>query len=168
MISMDALKKSDGGIYDCVRKEIEREEYSLILIASENYVDQDVLEAQGTLLTNKYAEGYPGRRFYGGCRYVDAIERIAIERACQLFGAHYANVQPHSGSSANMAVCFAVLRPGDKILGMDLTHGGHLTHGAPSSFSGRFFAPLFYQVSRKDERIDYDQVREIAAGRSRN
>jgi glycine hydroxymethyltransferase len=162
MISMDALKKSDSGIYDCVRKEIEREEYSLILIASENYVDQDVLEAQGTLLTNKYAEGYPNRRFYGGCRYVDAIERIAIERACRLFGAEYANVQPHSGSSANMAVIFAVLRPGDKILGMDLTHGGHLTHGAPSSFSGRFFTPLFYQVSRKDERIDYDQVREIS------
>jgi len=159
---MDALKKSDSGIYDCVRKEIEREEYSLILIASENYVDQDVLEAQGTLLTNKYAEGYPNRRFYGGCRYVDAIERIAIERACQLFGAQYANVQPHSGSSANMAVIFAVLRPGDKILGMDLTHGGHLTHGAPSSFSGRFFTSLFYQVSRKDERIDYDQVREIS------
>ena len=162
MISMDALKKSDGRIYDYVRKEIEREEYSLILIASENYVDQDVLEAQGTLLTNKYAEGYPNRRFYGGCRYVDAIERIAIERACRLFGAEYANVQPHSGSSANMAVIFAVLRPGDKILGMDLTHGGHLTHGAPSSFSGRFFTPLFYQVSRKDERIDYDHVREIA------
>jgi glycine hydroxymethyltransferase len=162
MISMDALKKSDGRIYDYVRKEIEREEYSLILIASENYVDQDVLEAQGTLLTNKYAEGYPNRRFYGGCRYVDAIERIAIERACRLFGAEYANVQPHSGSSANMAVIFAVLRPGDKILGMDLTHGGHLTHGAPSSFSGRFFTPLFYQVSRKDERIDYDQVREIS------
>ncbi|MGD0486853.1 MAG: serine hydroxymethyltransferase [Syntrophorhabdales bacterium] len=159
---MDALKKSDGRIYDYVRKEIEREEYSLILIASENYVDQDVLEAQGTLLTNKYAEGYPNRRFYGGCRYVDAIERIAIERACRLFGAEYANVQPHSGSSANMAVIFAVLRPGDKILGMDLTHGGHLTHGAPSSFSGRFFTPLFYQVSRKDERIDYDQVREIS------
>ncbi len=162
MISMDALKKSDSAIYDCVRKEMEREEYSLILIASENYVDEDVLEAQGTVLTNKYAEGYPGRRFYGGCRYVDAIERIAIERACQLFGAQYANVQPHSGSSANMAVIFAVLRPGDKILGMDLTHGGHLTHGAPSSFSGRFFTPLSYQLSRKDERIDYDQVREIA------
>ena len=162
MISMDALKKSDRAIYDCTRDEIEREEYNLILIASENYVDQDVLEAQGTLLTNKYAEGYPDRRFYGGCRYVDAIERICIERACKLFGAEYANVQPHSGSSANMAVFFAVLRPGDKILGMDLTHGGHLTHGAPSSFSGRFFTPLFYQLSRKDERIDYDQVRKIA------
>jgi glycine hydroxymethyltransferase len=162
MISMDALKKSDSAIYDYVRKEIEREEYNLILIASENYVDQDVLEAQGTLLTNKYAEGYPDRRFYGGCRYVDAIERTAIERACRLFGAEYANVQPHSGSSANMAVFFAVLRPGDKILGMDLTHGGHLTHGAPASFSGRFFTPLSYQLSRKDEQIDYDQVREIS------
>ncbi len=162
MISMDVLKKSDGKIHEYVIKEIEREEYSLILIASENYVDQDVLEAQGTVLTNKYAEGYPGRRFYGGCRYVDAVERVAVERACRLFNAGYANVQPHSGSSANMAVLFSVLRPGDKILGMDLTHGGHLTHGAPSSFSGRFFAPLFYQVSRKDERIDYDQVRDIS------
>ena len=162
MISMDALKRNDRAIYDCIRKEMEREEYNLILIASENYVDQDVLEAQGTLLTNKYAEGYPHRRFYGGCRYVDDIERIAIERACELFGAQYANVQPHSGSSANMAVFFAVLRPGDKVLGMALTHGGHLTHGSPANFSGRFFTPLFYQVSPKDERIDYDQVREIA------
>ena len=162
MISMDVLRKSDPGIYDCVRNEIEREEYSLILIASENYVGEDVLEAQGTLLTNKYAEGYPGRRFYGGCRYVDAVERTAVERACQLFGAEWANVQPHSGSSANMAVLFAVLKPGDKILGMDLTHGGHLTHGAPASFSGRFFRPFSYQVSPKDEQIDYDQVREIA------
>jgi glycine hydroxymethyltransferase len=162
MISMDALKRSDGSIYECIKKEIEREERSLILIASENYVDQDILEAQGTLLTNKYAEGYPDRRFYGGCRYVDAVERMAIERACQLFGAEYANVQPHSGSSANMAVLFAVLRPGDKILGMDLTHGGHLTHGAPASFSGRFFVPLSYPVSAHDERIDFDKVREIA------
>src|SRR5208337_2968370 len=153
MISMEALRGKDKEIYDLVRQEIEREEDSLILIASENYVAQEILETQGTLLTNKYAEGYPDRRFYGGCRYVDAIERIAIERACQLFGAEYANVQPHSGSSANMAVFFAVLRPGDKILGMDLTHGGHLTHGSPSSFSGRFFTPLFYQVSRKDEQI---------------
>ncbi len=162
MISMDALKGSDRAIYDCIRSEIEREEYSLILIASENYVDQDVLEAQGALLTNKYAEGYPGKRFYGGCGYVDDIERTAIERACKLFGAEYANVQAHSGSSANMAVFFALLHPGDKVLGMDLSHGGHLTHGAPASFSGRFFAPVSYQVSEKDERIDYDQVRRIA------
>ena len=169
MISMDALKKSDSGIYDCVRKEIEREEYSLILIASENYVDQDVLEAQGTLLTNKYAEGYPDRRFYGGCRYVDAIERMAIERACQLFGAEYANVQPHSGSSANMAVFFAVLRPGDKILGMDLTHGGHLTHGAPASFSGRFFTtPLLPGLpERRTDRLR-SGAGDCAAGRGQN
>ena len=155
MISMDALKRSDREIYDCVRKEIEREEYSLILIASENYVDQDVLEAQGTLLTNKYAEGYPGRRFYGGCRYVDAIERIAIERACKLFGAEYANVQPHSGSSANMAVFFAVLRPGDKVLGMDLTHGGHLTHGSPAKLLGSLLhAPLLSGLpERRADRL---------------
>ena len=162
MISMDALKGSDRDIYDCIKKEVEREEQSLIFIASENYVDEDILEAQGTLLTNKYAEGYPDRRFYGGCRYVDTVERTAIERACTLFGAAYANVQPHSGSSANMAVLFAVLRPGDKILGMDLTHGGHLTHGSHASFSGRFFEPLSYRVSERDERIDYDQVRDVA------
>ena len=157
-----ALKGSDSEIYDSVKSEIEREEYSLILIASENYVDQDVLEAQGTILTNKYAEGYPGRRFYGGCRYVDAIERTAIERACKLFGAEHANVQPHSGSSANMAVFFAVLGPGDKILGMDLAHGGHLTHGARASFSGRFFKPSPTMSREKDEQIDYDEVRKIA------
>jgi glycine hydroxymethyltransferase len=162
MMDLNALRESDSPVYDLIRKEIEREEYSLILIASENYVDQDVLEAQGTILTNKYAEGYPGKRFYGGCRYVDEVERTAIERACRLFGAEYANVQPHAGSSANMAVFFAVLQPGDKVLGMDLTHGGHLSHGAPASFSGHFFKPFSYRVSERDERIDYDQVREIA------
>ena len=159
---MRALKGSDREIYDFVRQEIEREEYSLILIASENYVPQDILEAQGTVLTNKYAEGYPDRRFYGGCRFVDSIERIAVERARQLFGAEHVNVQPHSGSTANMAVLFAVLEPGDKVLGMDLTHGGHLTHGAPASFSGRFFQSLTYHVSRETEQIDYDEVRAIA------
>ena len=159
---MGALKGSDREIYDIVRQEIEREEYSLILIASENYVPQDILEAQGTVLTNKYAEGYPDRRFYGGCRFVDSIERIAVERARQLFGAEHVNVQPHSGSTANMAVLFAVLEPGDKVLGMDLTHGGHLTHGAPASFSGRFFQALTYHVSRETEEIDYDEVRAIA------
>jgi glycine hydroxymethyltransferase len=162
MISMDALKRGDRWIYGCIRSEIEREEYSLILIASENYVDRDILEAQGAVLTNKYAEGYPGKRFYGGCRYVDAVERTAIERACKLFGAEHANVQPHAGSSANMAVLFAVLGPGDKILGMDLSHGGHLTHGAPASFAGRFFKSLSYHVSRETEQIDYDEVRKIA------
>jgi len=159
---MGALKGSDREIYDIVRQEIEREEYSLILIASENYVPEDILEAQGTVLTNKYAEGYPDRRFYGGCRFVDSIERIAVERARQLFGAEHVNVQPHSGSTANMAVLFAVLEPGDKVLGMDLTHGGHLTHGAPASFSGRFFQALTYHVSRETEQIDYDEVRAIA------
>jgi glycine hydroxymethyltransferase len=162
MISMDALKGSDSEIYDLVRKEIEREEHSLILIASENLVFQDILEAQGTVLTNKYAEGYPDRRFYGGCRYVDSIERVAVERACRLFGAEHANVQPHSGSSANMAVLFAMLKPGDKILGMDLAHGGHLTHGARASFSGRFFQALTYHVSEKSEEIDYDEARSVA------
>jgi len=159
---MNALRGSDRAIYASIKGEIEREEYSLILIASENYVDQDILEAHGTILTNKYAEGYPGKRFYGGCRYVDDVERTAIERACKLFGAEYANVQPHAGSSANMAVLFAVLGPGDKVLGMDLTHGGHLTHGAPASFSGRFFKPLSYRVSRETEQIDYDELRKIA------
>jgi glycine hydroxymethyltransferase len=162
MITMEALKGSDREIYDFVRQEIEREEYSLILIASENYVRQDILEAQGTLLTNKYAEGYPDRRFYGGCRFVDAIERVAVERARELFGAEHVNVQPHSGSSANMAVLFAVLQPGDKILGMDLAHGGHLTHGASASFSGRFFKAVTYHVSRQTEEIDYDEVRAVA------
>jgi glycine hydroxymethyltransferase len=159
---MEALKGNDREIYDLVRQEIEREEYSLILIASENYVAQEILEAQGTLLTNKYAEGYPDRRFYGGCRFVDGIERVAVERARELFGAEHVNVQPHSGSSANMAVLFAVLHPGDKILGMDLAHGGHLTHGAPASFSGRFFQAVTYHVSRRTEEIDYDEVRAVA------
>jgi glycine hydroxymethyltransferase len=162
MISMDALKTKDKETYDCIRKEIDREEYSLILIASENYVDQEVLEAQGTVLTNKYAEGYPTRRFYGGCQFVDTIEQIAVERAKELFGADHANVQPHSGSSANMAVLFSVLQPGDKILGMDLAHGGHLTHGANASFSGRFFRPYTYHVRQDNEEIDYDEVRELA------
>ena len=139
-----------GDLRSPSRSEIEREEYSLILIASENYVDQDILEAQGTVLTNKYAEGYPGKRFYGGCRFVDDVERTAIERACKLFGAEHANVQPHAGSSANMAVLFAVLSPGDKILGMDLAHGGHLTPRRPGEFSGRFFKSLSYHVSRED------------------
>jgi glycine hydroxymethyltransferase len=162
MISMETLKSKDREIYDNVKREIEREEYSLILIASENYVNQEILEAQGTVLTNKYAEGYPDRRFYGGCQFADAVEAIAVARALELFGAEHANVQPHSGSSANMAVLFAVLQPGDKILGMDLAHGGHLTHGARASFSGRFFRPFAYHVSEKTEEIDYDEVREVA------
>ena len=162
MINMEMLKKRDNEVFECVRQEIEREEYSLILIASENYVHEEVLSVQGSILTNKYAEGYPDRRYYGGCRFVDSIEKIAIERTCQLFGAAHANVQPHSGSSANMAVFFSMLKPGDKILGMNLAHGGHLTHGAKVNFSGKFFEIVAYGVSPETELIDYDEVRRIA------
>ena len=159
---MEALRTTDSELYGLVRKELEREEYSIILIASENYVNPAILEVQGSILTNKYAEGYPDRRYYGGCQFLDGIERLAIERARALFGAEHANVQPHSGSSANMAVMYSVLEPGDTVLGMSLAHGGHLTHGAPANFSGRFYKPVFYSVSRESERIDYDEVRVIA------
>ncbi len=152
----------DLEVYNLVRQELEREEHSLILIASENYVDEEILEVQGCVLTNKYAEGYPGKRYYSGCAYLDQIEAIAIERAKKLFGAEHANVQPHSGSSANMAVFYASLQVGDKVLGMDIAHGGHLTHGARVSFSGKFYQALGYRVSRKDETLDYDEIRDIA------
>ncbi|HOV90949.1 MAG TPA: serine hydroxymethyltransferase [Syntrophorhabdaceae bacterium] len=156
------LAESDSKIYGLIRQEIEREEYSLIMIASENYVDEDVLDTQGCVLTNKYAEGYPSKRYYSGCRFLDEIEDIAIERAKELFHAEHANVQPHSGSSANMAVYFAVLNLGDTILGMDIAHGGHLTHGARVSFSGKFFRTVGYKVSEKDEMLDYDEIRSLA------
>jgi glycine hydroxymethyltransferase len=159
---METLKTMDSEVYDLIRKELERLEYSVILIASENYVDEAILEVQGSILTNKYAEGYPDRRYYGGCQFLDGIERLAIERACTLFGAEHANVQSHSGSSANMAVMYALLEVGDKVLGMSLAHGGHLTHGASANYSGRFYKPVFYSVSKESERIDYDEVREIA------
>ncbi|MCX5818263.1 MAG: serine hydroxymethyltransferase [Proteobacteria bacterium] len=156
------LAEKDSEIYRLIRKETEREEYSLILIASENYVDEEILEAQGCVLTNKYAEGYPTKRYYSGCTFYDEIEDIAIERAKALFKAEHANVQPHSGSSANMAVFYAVLNIGDTILGMDIAHGGHLTHGAKVSFSGKFYRALGYTVSSKDEILDYDEIRRIA------
>ena len=156
------LAEKDSEIYRLIRKETEREEYSLILIASENYVDEEILEAQGCVLTNKYAEGYPAKRYYSGCTFYDEIEDIAIERAKVLFKAEHANVQPHSGSSANMAVFYAVLNIGDTILGMDIAHGGHLTHGAKVSFSGKFYRALGYAVSSKDEMLDYDEIRRIA------
>jgi len=156
------LAEKDSEIYRLIRKETEREEYSLILIASENYVDEEILEAQGCVLTNKYAEGYPAKRYYSGCTFYDEIEDIAIERAKTLFKAEHANVQPHSGSSANMAVFYAVLNIGDTILGMDIAHGGHLTHGAKVSFSGKFYRALGYTVSSKDEMLDYDEIRRIA------
>ncbi len=152
----------DQEVYSLVREELEREEYSLILIASENYVDEEILEMQGCVLTNKYAEGYPSKRYYSGCNFLDRIESIAIERAKELFGAEHANVQAHSGSSANMAVFYAVLNVGDTILGMDIAHGGHLTHGARASFSGKFYNAVGYKVSGKDETLDYDEIRDIA------
>ena len=159
---METLRTMDSEVYDLIRKELERLEHSIILIASENYVDRTILEVQGSILTNKYAEGYPDRRYYGGCQFLDGIERLAIDRACKLFGAEHANVQSHSGSSANMAVVYAMLDLGDKVMGMSLAHGGHLTHGAPANYSGRFYKPVFYSVSKESERIDYDEVREIA------
>jgi glycine hydroxymethyltransferase len=159
---MSELARVDPEIYRVLRLEAQRQEYNLELIASENIVSRAVLEAQGSILTNKYAEGYPGRRYYGGCEYVDMAEQLAIDRAKQLFGADYVNVQPHSGSQANMAVYFSQLQPGDTILAMDLSHGGHLTHGSPVNFSGRFFKVVPYGVRQDDERIDYEQVAELA------
>ena len=156
------MKDKDREISELIRYEIEREEYSLILIASENYVDEEILEVQGCVLTNKYAEGYPAKRYYSGCRYLDEIETIAIERAKALFKAEHANVQPHSGSAANMAVFYAVLNIGDKILGMDIAHGGHLTHGSNVSFSGKLYKSIGYKVSAKDEMLDYEEIRSIA------
>ena len=157
-----ALQAVDPEIWRAIRAEADRQQTNLELIASENVVSSAVLEAQGSILTNKYAEGYPGRRYYGGCEFVDVVEQLAIDRAKALFGAEHANVQPHSGSQANMAVYFAQLTPGDTILAMDLTHGGHLTHGSPVNFSGKFFRVVPYGVRREDERIDVDAMRELA------
>ncbi len=152
------LKEVDPEIYDVIHRELKRQEEKLELIASENAVSKAVLEAQGSVLTNKYAEGYPGRRYYGGCEYIDEAEELARSRAKQLFNSRFANVQPHSGSQANMGVYFAVLKPGDIIMGMDLSHGGHLTHGSPVNFSGIFFNVVHYGVDKVTEQIDYDQL----------
>jgi glycine hydroxymethyltransferase len=152
----------DPDVAGWIRKEEQRQNEGLELIASENFVSRAVREAQGSVLTNKYAEGYPGRRYYGGCEFVDKIETLAIERVKKLFGADHANVQPHSGSQANMAVYITVLKPGDTILGMNLSHGGHLTHGHPLSFSGKEYNVVAYGVRREDERIDYDQLAAVA------
>lgn len=157
-----SLRKADPEILQVIRQETSRQNKNLELIASENFVSQAVLEAMGSQLTNKYAEGYPGRRYYGGCEYVDVAENLAIERAKELFGAEHANVQPHSGSQANQAVFFAFLKPGDTILGMDLSHGGHLTHGSPVNQSGSWFNVVHYGVGKEDELLDYDQARELA------
>jgi len=159
---LDIIDKVDPEIAQATALEIERQTHQLDLIASENITSSAVMAAQASLLTNKYAEGYPDRRYYGGCRHVDMVEKLAIERANMLFGSSYANVQPHSGTQANMAAYFAFLKPGDTILGMDLSHGGHLSHGTPVSFSGRFFNAVFYGVSEKTGIIDYDEVRALA------
>ncbi len=159
---MHELKQSDPEIYEAVIREIERERSKIVLIASENYASRAVLEAQGSVFTNKYAEGYPGKRYYGGCEYADIVESLAIKRAKELFGAEHVNVQPHSGTQANMAVYFSALKPGDTILGMSLSHGGHLSHGVPVNFSGIFYKALFYGIDKKSGLIDYDQIRELA------
>ena len=156
------VKKVDPEIYEVLVGELKRQEYGLELIASENFASLAVIEAMGSVLTNKYAEGYPGKRYYGGCEWVDKAEELAIERAKKLFNARYANVQPHSGSQANMAVYLALAEPGDTIMGMSLSHGGHLTHGAPVNFSGRLFRVVSYGVNLETETIDYDEVRRLA------
>ena len=153
----------DEQIFDLILDEQDRQIHGIELIASENFVSDQVMEAAGSVLTNKYAEGYPGKRYYGGCEVVDIVEQIAIDRAKELFGAQYVNVQPHSGSQANTAVFFACLKPGDKILGFDLSHGGHLTHGSPVNFSGRLYTPSFYGVDKETGRLDYDKIQEIAS-----
>ncbi|WP_419211712.1 serine hydroxymethyltransferase [Maribacter sp. X9] len=152
----------DTTIFDFIEEEKQRQINGIELIASENFTSPQVMEAQGSVLTNKYAEGYPGKRYYGGCEVVDKVEQLAIDRAKELFGAQYANVQPHSGSQANAAVYHACLQPGDKILGFDLSHGGHLTHGSPVNFSGRLYNPVFYGVDKETGRLDYDLIQEIA------
>lgn len=161
-MDITAIEKVDPEIACAILKEYERQKYTLELIASENIAGPAVMAAQGSLMTNKYAEGYPNKRYYGGCEYVDVAEELAVSRAKSLFCADFANVQPHSGSQANMAVYFALLNPKDTILGMDLSHGGHLTHGSPASFSGRFFNFIHYGVKKETGRIDYDQVARLS------
>lgn len=159
---MSYISNQDPQVQEVINKELDRQNNNIELIASENFVSQAVLEAQGSILTNKYAEGYPDKRYYGGCEYVDVVENLARDRVKEIFGAEHANVQPHSGSQANMAVYFSVLEPGDKILGMNLSHGGHLTHGSPVNFSGKLFNFVSYGVTRDTEEIDYDALREVA------
>ena len=154
--------KRDNQIFELIDKELDRQEHGLELIASENFVSKQVMEAAGSVLTNKYAEGLPGKRYYGGCQVVDVVEQIAIDRAKELFGAAWVNVQPHSGAQANAAVMLAVIQPGDKILGFDLSHGGHLTHGSPVNFSGKLYQPFFYGVDKETGLIDYKKLEEVA------
>lgn len=156
------LAQCDPEVYAAIQHETERQEYNLELIASENIVSEAVLEAQGSVLTNKYAEGYPGKRYYGGCEHVDVVEQLAIDRAKTLFGAEHVNVQPHSGAQANMAAYFSQLQPGDTILSMNLSHGGHLTHGSPVNFSGKFFRVIPYGVRESDQQLDYEEIAALA------
>src|SRR4030043_2042187 len=161
-MAFESLKSTEPEVFEAIQKEIQRERRNIVLIASENYASPSVLEVQGSVFTNKYAEGYPGKRYYGGCEYADIVESLAIERAKKLFGAEHVNVQPHSGTQANMAVYFSVLKPGDAILSMSLSHGGHLSHGASVNFSGIFFKISTYGVNRHTGCIDYDEVRRLA------
>ena len=157
-----SLQQNDHTIFEAIEKEKDRQVQTLELIASENFVSEDVLEAMGSVMTNKYAEGYPGKRYYGGCEFVDVAEQVAIERLTKLFGAKYANVQPHSGAGANLAVFYSLLQPGDKVMGMNLSHGGHLTHGSPVSISGKWFEIVSYGVREDTQLIDYDELEAIA------
>ncbi len=161
-MEMELIRQADPQVAEAIELELNRQRTHIELIASENFVSPAVMAAMGTCLTNKYAEGYPGKRYYGGCEYVDIVEDLARQRACRLFGAEHANVQPHSGAQANMAVYFAMLKPGDTVLGMSLSHGGHLTHGSPVNMSGSYFNFVPYGVSAETEMIDYDEVRRLA------
>ncbi|SHI52056.1 serine hydroxymethyltransferase [Geosporobacter subterraneus DSM 17957] len=161
-MNFDNLMQVDVDVFNAIEKEIDRQKTKIELIASENFVSKAVMEAMGSHLTNKYAEGYPGKRYYGGCEYVDIVEDLARERLKELFNAEYVNVQPHSGANANLGVYFTILEPGDTVLGMNLSHGGHLTHGSPVNISGKYYNFVEYGVSKEDERIDYDEVRRIA------
>ncbi len=161
-MELNNVKREDVAIYEAIMAEKKRQQTNIELIASENFVTEAVMEAQGSYLTNKYAEGYPGKRYYGGCEHVDVVENIARDRVKEIFGAEYANVQPHSGAQANMAVYFTTLEPGDTVLGMNLSHGGHLTHGSPVNFSGKLYNFVEYGVGKEDELIDYEDVRQKA------
>ena len=156
------VKETDAEVYGIIEEEIARQQHNIELIASENFTSKAVMEAMGSPMTNKYAEGYPGKRYYGGCEVVDKVENLARDRMKELFNAEYANVQPHSGSQANMAVYFTILKPGDTVLGMNLSHGGHLTHGSPVNFSGKLFNFISYGVTKDTETIDYEEVRRLA------
>ena len=161
-MELELLRQADREVAAAIEQELDRQRTHIELIASENFVSPAVMAAMGTCLTNKYAEGYPGHRYYGGCQYVDVVENLARDRVKAIYGAEHANVQPHSGAQANMAVYFAMLNPGDTVMGMNLSHGGHLTHGSPVNMSGKYFRFVPYGVSPETERIDYDNVREIA------